>query len=212
MFYRIVGCDYRLQKGFRSVTHMDKLTVFIALIIFQTTSLTWAATYQLHLQNGNELRTSYYWEEGDEIKFYVYGGVAGIQKEFITRVTITKFNSKEDTGYKEEVVGSQTSSHRSGQKSTENSRYQAGDSDSTAEGSAQQGEVVDLKYYRQRKAILKEKLEDALQRNREATARQDQDAKEQTRREYLDFSKQIIALGDELKKRNKDVLPDWWEE
>ena len=191
---------------------MDKLTVLIALIIFQTASLTWAETYQLHLQNGNALRTSYYWEEGDEIKFYVYGGVAGIQKEFITSVTITKFNSRKDTGDKEGVGESQTTSYVSGQKPTENSRYQAGDSESTAKGSAEQGEVVDLKYYRQRKTVLKEKLEDALQRNREATARQDQDAKEQTRREYLDFSKQIIALGDELKKRNKDMLPDWWEE
>jgi hypothetical protein len=76
----------------------------------------------------------------------------------------------------------------------------------------EKGEVIDFDYYRETKTALKEKLENALQRNREATARQDPDAKESTRQEYLEFSKQIIDLGDELKRKNKGVLPDWWEE
>ena len=62
---------------------MNKLILFIVLIIFQTTGLTWGASYLLQLKNGNEVRTSRYWEEGDEIKFYIYGGIAGIQKGFV---------------------------------------------------------------------------------------------------------------------------------
>lgn len=191
---------------------MDKLIVFIALIILQAADPTWGASYLLHLKNGNALRTSYYWEEGNEIKFYVYGGVAGIQKEFVTRVTITTLNYKEDTGYKGDLGKRPTPRPLSGQKSKESPRYQAGDNESNPDGSVEKGEVVDLNYYRQRKATLREKLEDALQRNREAIAKKDQAAKEQTRKEYLEFSRRIIDLGDELKRKNKGLLPDWWEE
>jgi hypothetical protein len=90
---------------------MNRVIVFIALIIFQTAGLTWGASYLLHLKNGNELRTSHYWEEGDEIKFYAYGGVAGIQKAFVSRVTISNLNYKEDISSKEDIE--KTELHRS---------------------------------------------------------------------------------------------------
>jgi hypothetical protein len=191
---------------------MNKLIVFIALMIFQAAGLTWGASYLLHLKNGNELGTSHYWEEGDEIKFYVYGGVAGIQKGFVSRVTTSNVNYKEDTSDKEFLEKSRTPLVLSGPKSKESSQIQIGKRERQSGGNAEKGEVVDFNYYRERKAALKEKLEDALQRNREATARKDQEAKELTRKEYLEFSQQIIDLGDELKRKNKGMLPDWWEE
>jgi hypothetical protein len=191
---------------------MNKLIIFIALIIFQTTGLTWGASYLLHLKNGNELRTSHYWEEGDEIKFYAYGGVAGIQKAFVTRVTTSNLNYKEDPDSKEDIEKNRAPLVSGGPKSKESRQMQIGTRDSQSDENAEKGEVVDFDYYRERRAALKEKLEDALQRNREATARKDQEAKESTRKEYLEFSKQIIDLGDELKKKNKGVLPDWWKE
>jgi hypothetical protein len=71
---------------------MNKLIIFIGLILVQTAGQTWGASYLLHLKNGNELRTSYYWEEDEEIKFFIYGGVAGIQKGFVTKVTLSDWN------------------------------------------------------------------------------------------------------------------------
>ena len=191
---------------------MIKLIVFIALIIFQTASLTWGASYLLQLKNGNELRTSHYWEEGDEIKFYAYGGVAGIQKAFVSRVTISNLNYKEDPSSKEDIEKNRAPLVSVDPKSKENRQMQIRTRESQSGENAEKDELVDFDYYRERKATLKEKLENAIQRHREATARKDQEAKESTRKEYLGFSKQIIDLGDDLKRKNKGVLPNWWQE
>jgi hypothetical protein len=191
---------------------MNRVIVFIALIIFQTAGLTWGASYLLHLKNGNELRTSHYWEEGDEIKFYAYGGVAGVQKAFVSKVTISNLNYKEDIARKEDIDKNRAPSVSVNPKSKESRQMQIGTRESQTDEKTGKDEVVDFDYYRERKATLKEKLEDAIQRHREATARKDQETKESTRKEYLEFSKQIIDLGDELKKKNKGVLPNWWQE
>jgi hypothetical protein len=194
---------------------MNRLIVFIALIIFQAAGLTWGASYLLHLKNGNELRTSHYWEEGDEIKFYIYGGVAGIQRGSVTRVTTSNVNGKDDSRYKEDkedIEKSQPSIGISGPKSKGSVQSGSSERESKASADAEKSEVIDFDYYREKKASLKEKFEDALQRNREAIARKDEAAKELTRKEYLQFSQQIIDLGDELKRKNKGVLPDWWQE
>jgi hypothetical protein len=195
-----------------SEANMNKLILFIVLIIVQTTGLTWGASYLLQLKNGNEVRTSLYWEEGDEIKFYIYGGVAGIHKGFVTGITKSNLHGKEEKVDKEDNGTSQTPLVIGAPKPKESAQTRSRETEGKASGSAEKGEVIDFDYYRERKTALKEKLENALQRNREATARQDPDAKESTRQEYLEFSKQIIDLGDELKRKNKGVLPEWWEE
>jgi hypothetical protein len=191
---------------------MNKLILFIVLIIFQTTGLTWGASYLLQLKNGNEVRTSRYWEEGDEIRFYIYGGIAGIHKGFVIGITKSNLNGKEKTVGKEVKETSQAPLVIGAPKSKESAQTRSSEIESKPSGSSEKSKVIDFDHYREMKNVLKEKLEDALQRNREATARQDQDAKESTRREYLQFSKQIIDLGDELKRKNKGVLPYWWDE
>lgn len=191
---------------------MNKLIIFIGLTFVQTVGQTWGASYLLHLKNGNELRTPYYWEEDDEIKFIIYGGFAGIQKGFVTKVTRLDWNYKEGQSRKENTEEILPPLIPSSPKSKEIPEIQVGETESKFGKSTERDGVVDFDYYRERKASLKEKLEDALQRNREATAKKDQQAKDLTRKEYLEFSRQIIDLGDELKRKNKGLLPDWWEE
>jgi len=194
---------------------MNKLILFIALMIFQSWTLVLAASYQIQLKNGSEIKTSHYWEEGDEIKFYAYGGVAGIQKGLVSRVITSNVPYKEDSSSKEDMEKSQSPSVLSGPKSKESAQTRENEiADRTDRSDGKRGEkieAIDFESYRERKAVLKEKLEDALQRNREATAKQDQGLKESTRKDYLDFSKQILDLGDELKKKNNGVLPAWWD-
>jgi hypothetical protein len=191
---------------------MNRLIGIILLIIFPLWSFVWSASYRLQLKNGNELKTSHYWEEGDEIKFYVYGGIAGIQKGFVTKVTISDLKYKDDTLLKEELEQNRTPSALSGPKPSESFQVRDSERENKSSGVTEGSEATDFDYYREKKATLKAKLEDALLRNREATARKDAKAKELTRQEYLKFSRQIIDLGDELKRKNKGVLPDWWKE
>ena len=195
---------------------MNKLTLFIVLIVFQSWISVWAGSYQIQLKNGNEIKTSHYWEEGDEIKFYAYGGIAGIKKGLVSKVTTSNETYKEGSSSKEDLERSRAPSVLSTPKSKESSQTRASEtasiSDRDVEKIGEKSESVDFASYRERKAVLKEKLEEALQRNREAITRQDLKARESTRQEYLEFSKQIMDLGDDLKKKNKGVLPDWWDE
>jgi hypothetical protein len=195
---------------------MNKLILFIALMICESWTLVWAASYQIQLKNGNEINTSRYWEEGDEIKFYAYGGIAGIKKGLVSKVTTSNVTYKEDSPSKVDLEKGKAATVPSGPNVKENAQSRGSETPSGSDGSGKKseskGEVVDFDYYRARKAVLKEKLEQALQRNREAITRQEQEARESTRKEYLEFSKQIMDLGEELKSKNKGVLPDWWNE
>jgi len=174
-----------------------------------------SATSGLHLAV-NILKETEHWEEGDEIKFYAYGGVAGIKKGLVSKVTTSNVTYKEDSSSKGDLEKGKAPTVLSGPNEKESAQSRGSETASRADGSGKKseskGEAVDFDYYRERKASLREKLEDALQRNRDATTRQDQDARESTRQEYLKFSKQIMDLGEELKKKNKGVLPDWWDE
>ena len=191
---------------------MSKLILFIVLSTFQAWNLTWGSSYRLYLRNGNELRTSHYWNEGDEVRFYIYGGVAGIQKGLISSIIKLNSNYKEDEAYEEDLEEIHGPSQFSGTRETEIARNKINEMQDKLGGNTGKKEVVDFDDYKERKAALKEKLDDALQRNRESITRQDQEDQEITRKEYLELSKQIIDLGEELKRKNEGVLPGWWQE
>ena len=191
---------------------MNKHILFIALVAFQSWTLVWAASYRLQFKNGNEVQTPHYWEEGDEIKFYVYGGIAGIQKELVHSVTITKSNFKEDTTYGEGREQGKDSLVLDGPKSNEGIETQNKGSEDKSNEKPFSAEVIDIKYYSELKATLKEKLSEALEKNREATSRKDQEAKKATRQEMRKYSQQLHDLEDELKEKNQGSLPEWWKE
>lgn len=44
------------------------------------------AAYVIQLKNGSTLVTSRYWEEGNQIFFQYYGGVAGVQKDLVQEI------------------------------------------------------------------------------------------------------------------------------
>jgi hypothetical protein len=186
--------------------YMNKLILFIALIIFQAETPVWAGSYQLQLKNGNEIRTSHYWQEGDEIKFYLYGGVVGVPRANVMGIKSSNRKVEEhkniiptEADVKDQKVGRKT-----GDQTSRN-----GEKDS--QGKEQIG-VLDPDYYKSQKAALKDKLDDVLERNREATRRKDQEAKDATQVEMRGYVKKIYDLEAELKEKNKGVLPNWWNE
>jgi hypothetical protein len=185
---------------------MNKLILFIALVIFPSWSLLWAASYQLQLKNGSEIKTSHYWEEGNEIKFYQYGGVVGVPRANVIGIKSSNANLQEnkdtiptDTIVKDQKVGDNTKTHT-------DKKEEKLSKDTEKIG------TIDPNYYREQKAALKDKLDDALEKNREATRRKDQDGKAATRQEMLKYSQQLHDLERELKEKNKGTLPDWWKE
>lgn len=44
------------------------------------------ATYVIKLKNGNEILTSRYWQEGQQVMFDTYGGVFGVDRAYINKI------------------------------------------------------------------------------------------------------------------------------
>src|SRR5882724_13190593 len=133
---------------------MNKLILFIALMICESWTLVWAASYQIQLKNGNEIKTSHYWEEGDEIKFYAYGGVAGVQKGLVSSVTTSNVPYKEDSSFKENLEKSRDPSVVSDPKSKESAQTRTGETavrtDISGGKSGEKSEAIDFDSYREK--------------------------------------------------------------
>ena len=185
---------------------MNKLVMFMVLITLQPWALAWGESYLIFLRNGNELRTPHYWEEGDEIKFYIYGGIVGIPKRSVTGV------KKSTSRYQEYIEKTGDEIARRDPKGLDRTKAQPSNEQTTSGSDDKKAKTVDVDYYRQKKAALKGKLEEALEKNREATRSKDPQAKEATRQEMLKHATQLHALEDELKEKNQGILPDWWKE
>src|SRR5262245_32691348 len=128
---------------------MNKLIMFIVLIIVHLTSQAWASSYLLHLKNGNELRTSYYWEEDDQIMFFIYGGIAGIQRGFVTKVTPSDLTYKGGQIIKESKEDNQISLIPISPKSQGIPRVQRSEVKDKFNQDIENDVVVNFNYYRE---------------------------------------------------------------
>jgi hypothetical protein len=70
----------------------------------------------------------------------------------------------------------------------------------------------DAQAYRAKKLILTSGLDDATNKYLAASGARSPDAKQAALDDMRKYSKKIIDLGDEVKKKNGGVLPEWWNE
>lgn len=80
---------------FRVEGFMKKLISSIVMSFLLTYPLGSSASYLIQLRNGGELITYHYWEDGGEIKLYIYGGIVGIQKDVIKDIKKTDLVPRE---------------------------------------------------------------------------------------------------------------------
>ncbi|MCK4533920.1 MAG: hypothetical protein KAT81_00235 [Syntrophobacterales bacterium] len=174
-----------------------KKSILITIILFflaLTFPATGDAAYLIRLKNGGKFTTFKYWSEGNQIKFYIYGGVAGIKKDSVRKIEKT---ASENIIYKK---------LQSRQKVAE---IPPGTNDRKDE---EPEEKLDINYYREQKSQLEATLDKTLDRLREATKNKDPKAKKNATDEMRKISAEIYDLTDELKKKNKGELPEgWWE-
>lgn len=196
---------------FEAPTLMKKVMPALAIMVVLTAPLANAASYIIHLKNAGELRTHHYWEEGTELKLSIYGGVIGIQKDFVVNIRELDASSREisaDQSLRAEISNPRTTVDAAVQVKTPLGE-EAGRGITT--GTQSGDEKVDFESYKERKLALKKKLDEALERFREASGNKDIDGKNKALEEVTKLSNQIFELTDELKAKNKGVLPDWWE-
>lgn len=183
---------------------MNKVVFPIVVIFLQISNLAWGGSYLIQLKNGGEVRTPGYWEEGDQIKFYIYGGVAGIQKGFVNEIKETKIvlrdrfeKSRSDPGYEE--------------KFKEATKLERADQDQSGYSNTRtKNNIIDIDHYQQQKLTVRQKMEEVTQEYEEASRRRDAAAKEKARQERAALSRQLIDLTEELKQKNNGVIPEWW--
>jgi hypothetical protein len=174
------------------------LTVII-LLSFSAFPAAGDASYLILLKNGGKLTTPRYWSEGDQIKFYIYGGIAGIKKDSVGKI---EKSASENMMYVKPQVRQETTEEVSEVSSKTNDRE-----------NEKTGEKPDINYYKEKKSLLKAELDRTLDRLREATKDRDPEAKKKAREEMRKISSQIYDLTDELKEKNTGKLPEgWWEE
>jgi hypothetical protein len=187
------------------------------VLLFSVSSLAWSNPYSIQLENGGQFITSRYWEEGNQIMFYIYGGIAGVPKKSVKSIRESKLSHKDKN---EGKLSESTNNNRkiSNLETVKDNEPAKGDIGSPGEtGEKKQGEKrspegLDFEYHMKTKIKLREQFDQAREKYLEASSNKDPEAKELARKDMVEFSKQIYDLADELKRKNNGVLPDWWEQ
>jgi hypothetical protein len=187
------------------------------ILLFSEPSLVWSNSYSIQLENGGQFITNRYWEEGDQIMFYIYGGIAGVPKKFVKSIKESKLNYKDknEARASESIDNDRKISNPEKVKNNEPAKEDSSSPVGTGEkkqGEKRSAEGIDFEYYRKTKIKLREQFDQAREKYLEASSNKDPEAKELARQEMVEFSKQIYDLADELKRKNNGVLPDWWEQ
>ena len=148
------------------------------------------AGYRIKLKNGRNLPTPHYWEQKGEIRFFWANGVAGIRKEEVLSI-VQEEEEVADVGIPP------------GRKAVQ---------ELMALEPGAEKEKIDVEYYQKQKAYYVEQYEKAYERYLDASSHQDKAAKEKAWKEFNHYGGQVISLQEELKKKNKGVLPQWWNQ
>ena len=169
------------------------IAVIITILFFMCPSVCFSS-YLIELKNGSTFITNHYWKEGPQVKFYCRGGVVGIRKNFVKAIRESDIAYKEGTDSKQDSVDLKSKIN--------------GKSDIPTREKKEKYGTVDLKYYRERKALLTTELDNTLDRLREATKNKNPEAKKKAMDEMRKISSSIYDLTDELKEKNKGELPE----
>ena len=171
------------------------ISVIVITLLFLISPVAGDASYRIRLKSGGEFTTHRYWSEGNQIRFYIYGGIAGIHKDSITKIEKTISEDRRDKEVPDRQKVAEIPPGRDKPK------------DERTEGK------VDITYYKEKKLELEAELKRALDRVREADRNNDSQARDKAREDAKRISAKMYDLTDELIKKNKGKMPEgWWEE
>ncbi|MBA7566408.1 hypothetical protein ES708_08099 [subsurface metagenome] len=152
------------------------------------------AAYRIRLKNGGEFKTLRYWNEGDQIKFYIYGGIVGIAKDSVRKI------EKMAPG---NILYGRSASYRKTAKISSKTNDH-GDEKTKAE--------IDLSSYTDKKRQLDAELKSAKDRLREAIKDRDAEANQRERKTLKKIRNEIYVLTKEVRGMNEGKIPEgWWK-
>lgn len=195
------------------------LTAMVLCVLFGLLprSAAQAASYVIELKNGRTFTTERYWTEGDRVKFRTSGGMLGFSKDAVKDIREVKTEGYEQvTPVTPEAPKTQELQRRDAsatptvpeqKPASANAAAVAPEPDAAAEKSEQTDEFA---YYKQKRLELKAKIEEHIGEFLKASSQNNTAAKQKARQQYLEYSKQLFQLQEELKEKNHGKLPEWW--
>jgi len=166
-----------------------------------------AADYVIHLKNGRHIVTSDYWKREQTILFYVRGGIAGIKESAVRNIV------EQDVARGREVEPQEAVKSLEASKATKLS-VETVQSAEPAKPEKQPGHAPkrSLEDYKKQQEAIKSQIDTTLEKYREASSKQDEQAKHNIMQEISGLSKQVFAITDEVKQQNQGRLPEGWDQ
>lgn len=198
---------------------MKKLIPMIVIILlFLIFPVTGDSSYRILLKNGGEFTTFGYWSEGDQIRFYVHGGIAGIQKDSIKKIEEVALV------YKKSVVSPPRKPAPVPVKTESKTDIKAKDTPDvpgvapeeagkkTGEETEAESKEIDVEYCRRMNKELWDKYREAKERYDQSKLGRNEFIRNDAKKEIKEALDKLTELSRKLKKKNKGILPDWWQE
>ena len=79
------------------------------------------------------------------------------------------------------------------------------------EKNKEEDQEIDMEYYTEKRLEIMNKIEEYLQQYQDSSSNRDKGGKREAQESMRRVSKGLFDLQDELKKKNKGVLPEWWQ-
>ncbi len=193
---------------------MKKLAYGAAIVLTFFLSSPAFADYVIKLKNGGSVGTANYWEEKGEIKFQYQGGIVSIPKRNIVSVLKVEEKFSERVYRQEEQSPAPREAPEKMRKAPAPEVAKLNPVEPSEGIGIQQKDKkeIEIESYKKQKAYYTEQLEQAYQRYLDATSRKDEEAKKQAWEEFNKLGGKVVSMEDELKEKNKGIVPQWWKE
>jgi hypothetical protein len=172
--------------------------IFIVLII----PFTCYASFIIELKNGSKYLTNQYWEEGDSIKFYLYGGIVTFKQDAIKTIRLS------DQPYKWEEPASQ--------KVDKVKKEEIKTEEKKAEPVVEKTKPLPPITEAEKSAFLREKEEleqgykEVSDQYKLAKKNADKAGIEEANKRLIELKIKDSDLKKRIKERNNGSFPDWY--
>lgn len=162
---------------------MQRSVYFMLGCLFAVYASVCSAASLIELKSGAHFVTSHYWEDGDSIKFYLYGGVVGFAKQQIKKIRPLETVSLNAAPPETETITRSASAYLKAKPAPPKS-------DSTQPPPAGAGQSPPT----QQQEALKARIAGILEALRRATADNDQEKIKAERKKLLKLQSDLKAL------------------
>ena len=182
-----------------------KILIFSIVLCLVIPSIS-VASYIIKLKNGKKISVQYYWKEGDNILFNIYGGVVGIRKDQVKEI--------EDLLDEKEGAGKQEAPETTEKTEEEEKLKNQGESEKVSEeekGEEASGRDSKKETFLKEKRRIIEEIDRVSLAFKAAKTQNDKKQKDEYWKELLLLQRQLSKLRNQVMAENEGKPPLWWD-